>query len=214
MKKCSGCQQTKAATEFHKNRRQSDGLTCYCKDCVSTRNKGYREANREQILVKQAAYRDANKDQQAVRNRAYYEANRAQILARQQARGKIYREANGGQISIGQKEYREANKEQEAIRKKAYYEANRGQYAIRQRQRQQNLQQRTPSWADPVAIEAVYTEARELGLTVDHYYPLCGKTVSGLHVAANLRAISQRENDMKGSKHPADFYGPDGWRLG
>ena len=110
--------------------------------------------------------------------------------------------------------HREANKEQIAARDKAYYEANRGAYSIKARQRVQSMARRTPSWADSAAIEAVYAETRELGLTVDHYYPLCGKTVSGLHVAANLRAISQRENDMKGNKHPEEFYGPNGWRLG
>lgn len=67
--------------------------------------------------------------------------------------------------------------------------------------------QRTPAWANMKAIRAIYKEAARLGMTVDHYYPLNGETVSGLHVENNLRIISQSENDSKGNKHPDEFYG-------
>ena len=67
--------------------------------------------------------------------------------------------------------------------------------------------QRMPRWANISEIEKVYSAAKEAGMTVDHYYPLFGKTVSGLHVAANLRVIPQSENDSKGNKHPDEFYG-------
>lgn len=66
--------------------------------------------------------------------------------------------------------------------------------------------QRMPLWANKNAIKEIYKLAKKLSLTVDHYYPLCGETVSGLHVETNLRLISQKENDMKSNKHPDDFY--------
>lgn len=66
--------------------------------------------------------------------------------------------------------------------------------------------QRTPPWANKNAIKEIYRLAKKLNMTVDHYYPLCGETVSGLHVETNLRLISQKENDMKSNKHPDDFY--------
>jgi len=67
--------------------------------------------------------------------------------------------------------------------------------------------QRTPKWANHSAIKEIYKEAKKLNMTVDHYYPLCGETVSGLHVENNLRVIPQKENDMKSNKHPDEFYG-------
>ena len=66
---------------------------------------------------------------------------------------------------------------------------------------------RTPAWADLDKIASIYKEASKMGMTVDHYYPLQGIDVSGLHVENNLRIIPQSENDSKGNKHPNHFYG-------
>ncbi len=60
--------------------------------------------------------------------------------------------------------------------------------------------EQTPRWANMDAINAVYLRAKQAGLTVDHIVPLRGKTVCGLHVAWNLRAISHSENARKGNK--------------
>lgn len=68
--------------------------------------------------------------------------------------------------------------------------------------------QRTPKWSDRSEIRKIYKEAERTGMVVDHFFPLFGETVSGLHVPANLRVIPQAENDMKSNKHPEDFYGP------
>lgn len=65
---------------------------------------------------------------------------------------------------------------------------------------------RTPSWANLDAIKLVYLVAEQrtrlTGIPhhVDHFYPLNGKTVSGLHVPLNLRVIPARENLLKGAK--------------
>lgn len=66
---------------------------------------------------------------------------------------------------------------------------------------------RTPPWADQEAIRAVYAEAarvsQETGIEhhVDHFYPLQGKKVSGLHVHTNLRVLPGVENMKKGSRY-------------
>lgn len=64
---------------------------------------------------------------------------------------------------------------------------------------------RTPPWVDLAAIRAFYVEAKRLTVltgelhVVDHIVPMCGRTVSGLHVHWNLRVIHWRENARKGA---------------
>lgn len=63
--------------------------------------------------------------------------------------------------------------------------------------------QRTPTWADKDAIQAIYAEAdrmtRAIGIPhhVDHEIPLQGKLVSGLHVHNNLQILTGSENSKK-----------------
>lgn len=62
---------------------------------------------------------------------------------------------------------------------------------------------RTPAWADRESIAAFYVAAKHISMVtgvkhhVDHYYPLQGKYVSGLHVPDNLRIIPAAENFKK-----------------
>ncbi len=64
----------------------------------------------------------------------------------------------------------------------------------------------TPPWlteAHWIQIKEIYAEAERLtkdtGIRheVDHIVPLSGKTVSGLHVPWNLRAIPAEENNRR-----------------
>lgn len=67
-----------------------------------------------------------------------------------------------------------------------------------------------PAWADLAKLVGFYVEAlqrtRETGIAheVDHYYPLLGETVCGLHVPLNVRVISAAANASKGNRLPDD----------
>jgi hypothetical protein len=92
------------------------------------------------------------------------------------------------------------------LKQRAVLKAKWNRYALYTANYRASKKQRTPSWADITKMEELYRIASESGMTVDHYYPLNGTTVSGLHVETNLRIIPQSENDSKGNKHPEEFY--------
>ena len=70
--------------------------------------------------------------------------------------------------------------------------------------------QATPKWADEAAIVEIYARAKELTkLTgvrheVDHFYPLQGKLVCGLHCEANLQILTKTENIRKLNRMPEE----------
>ena len=73
---------------------------------------------------------------------------------------------------------------------------------------------RIPHWLTPDDFKTIemfyeaaahFTTVTGVKYAVDHYYPLQGKTVSGLHVPANLQVIPSALNVRKGNKHPDEF---------
>lgn len=85
---------------------------------------------------------------------------------------------------------------------------NKGKSAAISAKRRSSKLQATPIWADHHQIKKIYDTCIDITVStgilheVDHYYPLQGKTVCGLHVAENLRIITATENRSKRNAHP------------
>jgi hypothetical protein len=68
------------------------------------------------------------------------------------------------------------------------------------------------AWADEEKIRAMYAEAARLttetGIRheVDHYYPLQGELVCGLHCEENLQILTKVENIRKHNRMPEEYY--------
>ena len=84
--------------------------------------------------------------------------------------------------------------------------SNPAKVAVHRRRRKTNMKAATPSWLTAehwAAMDAIYAKARRLTETtgipheVDHEVPLDGRTVCGLHVPNNLRAIPQHDNNRR-----------------
>ena len=59
MKLCSGCNQEKAFTEFHKRNDRPCGYKNYCKDCANERRKEYYNRDKESGALKEMIWRRA-----------------------------------------------------------------------------------------------------------------------------------------------------------
>ncbi len=104
------------------------------------------------------------------------------------------------------KEWTAKNKEKKRLADKKFVKNNPAIVRSYKAKRRAKERQATPSWLTEVhleAIKAIYIEAdrlsNETGIRyeVDHIVPLSGKTVSGLHVPWNLRAIPAIENNRR-----------------
>jgi hypothetical protein len=158
-----------------------------CRLCAIERAARWAEANPERARRNwtKSHEREAAKALQ----RAHYEANKQDYILRATERNRSHPverlDANRAWVA--------KNKD-----KRAFYNASRRKAVVRA----------TPPWASIDAIAAVYTEAQRLTAqtgvrqSVDHFYPLKGKSVCGLHVAENLRVIPYADNCRKGNREP------------
>jgi len=123
----------------------------------------------------------------ALLKKRYYEENREIILARKRE----YTRAVSATVIAKRRDKR--RNDPKSLAKHNHNGALRRSAEVRA----------TPAWADLAKIESIYLAAlnksRETGIkySVDHIYPLRGKTVCGLHVPDNLQVITLRENCSK-----------------
>ncbi len=150
---------------------------------------GYK-AKRDDLVDKKRAYNAARKDEINAKSRSYRTQNLVKVLERSAK----YRDAN-----------REALREKGRAYQKTHPEVTRAT-SMRRIARKINA---TPAWVDHKAINAIYKECvritQETGVrhSVDHIYPLHGRTVCGLHVSWNLRVITYLENCRKLNRLPS-----------
>lgn len=174
-----------------------------CMECGRNSANEYMKRNRELVRLKEREKYASNPDAIRARKKEYDDRNRELINARARARvGEKTREAC--------REYYAKNKEERA----EYRRKNRGRYAMHANNRRDKVARATPIWANMDEIAAIYEEAARISDAtgvqhdVDHYYPLLGRTCSGLHVANNLRIIPHDINLKKHNKMPDEINDP------
>lgn len=102
------------------------------------------------------------------------------------------------------------HREKHLANKRIYRQANKGRIIALATARKKYIKQRTPIWVDADErwmIKEVYdlsaqrTKMTGFAWHVDHIIPLQGKTVSGLHIMANLQVIPGADNIRKKNKY-------------
>ena len=204
---------------------------------IALYDKKYYEANSETIKQKVREWVRSNPERKTKTDRAY-RANNAERTA-QLARD--YRQRNPERTAEGKKQWKEQNlcrvqqlrhnlywSDPERFRKAAaeFKRANRARYNSLHAQRKALKRNATPPWLTAEhrrVMQFTYDLAAacsaQLGQPyhVDHYVPLKGKGVCGLHVPWNLRAIPAVDNLRKNNELPEELQGwrrPDGTRCG
>ena len=168
-KVCKQCGAEKSFADFYRDARNPDGLIAVCKPCHIARTR---------------AWQARNADKFAEMGRRRHREN----VAEERAALRSWRERNRERYRANEREWRAKNSV-------SLYARNAKRTAAQK--------QATPPWADRAAIARIYADARRISIEtgvphhVDHILPLCGKTVSGLHVPANLRVIPASENVRK-----------------
>lgn len=174
-------------------------MTKWCKKCQAETE---RRPSGQCVICARAAvarYHAKNKERRNAENKEWRKKNAAKVSAQKKAR--YDREINNARTNA----YRRKNPEKVKAIQRAHYKRNPGLYISHALKREARMQQQHPSWADKEKIEAIYRQAAEfrdagIDVEVDHFYPLKGRTVSGLHCEFNLRIITRRENRSKGAR--------------
>lgn len=123
---------------------------------------------------------------------------------------KRWQEANRERRDAYNKRWRSENVGYRAVAIAEWSKANRGRVNAKNARRIAAKFRATPAWADHDAIRAIYAEAarltRETGIRheVDHFYPLQGELVCGLHCEANLQILTKEENIRKLNRMPEE----------
>ncbi len=93
------------------------------------------------------------------------------------------------------KEYRDLNKD----KYKLYYIKNRHKFIAKTAKYKARKLRACGSWSNFENIDFIYENCPE-GYHVDHWAPLCGDNVCGLHTEFNLQYLSQLDNLVKSNK--------------
>lgn len=193
-KRCTQCKTEKPFAAFRGERRTKIGLQSRCRECESAyaRTPARLEAcrRREEVKRKDPAHKAYHRDY----------SKRPGVVARRLATTKAWQAANPERLKFNNDSWREANPDRKARMNADWKRENPGAVTASLAKYRARKLRATPPWADLIAIRAVYMQAAELGLTVDHIVPLQGRSVCGLHVHWNLQLLSRKENAKKNNR--------------
>jgi len=214
-KMCVECKQQQEVSNFYKNKSTRDGLANKCKSCAAKYDAKYRMQNSVRLSKANAKWREQNATEHKNLMKRWRDSHRDELVE--------YRRKNRDAIQQAMAQWRILNQDHIQAYAARYYLLHRDEilercrvdriinsykYVARRMKRRADLKQATPKWADLKAIEQVYYECVQLTNTtgvaheVDHYYPINGELVCGLHVPNNLQILLAVDNNKKRNYHP------------
>lgn len=189
---CAKCAVEKPMTLdfFNKDSSVKSGLRTVCKLCQSKQARRWQAANSEKVRAAKLVYRSENSEKVAAYDAQYRSKNADKIRARKISK---------------------YDSETSCSRALAWQAKNPEKVLAVKSSRRAKKQSASPLWLTKehkARIKLIYRQAKVLtkitGIEhhVDHIVPLKGKSVSGLHVPWNLRAIPASVNFRKKNRVP------------
>ncbi len=178
MKRCTKCGEEKPQDEFHRHKKERDGLCSQCKVCAREKGRLYRkahpgeareyarlryEANPERGRESARLYREAHPEKVKKSQRRWWEAHREE----ERERSRLYYEANPEKRQEASRRWREANPEKVREMDRLYCEANPEK--VREKKQRRRVRKRG-NGIEPVSLEAVWE--RDGGIC-----HICGKRI-------------------------------------
>lgn len=188
-KECRSCGIVKCRADFVVNKQNKDLMHSYCKACVRIKSKENR-----------VKYQEKNKEY----SKKYYNENKEKY--------KIIAENTVERRRAASRKWLNANREKQYERNRVFFLKNPGLASAYYKIREIRKRRAVPAWADLAAIKEIYRKSvsisKETGILhhVDHYYPLAGKNVCGLHVIENLRIVPATVNLTKSNSFPLENF--------
>lgn len=179
MKTCTKCGEVKELAGFAKRAAAADGLTHYCKTCISGINRKRREANLESDREANAAWRAANKEHLTRKMREWRLAN----LDRAKAHEKASRE-KWARLNPAARRAKDRRCQPVVARAATAWDADFDRLVE----------------IEAYDVASLRTEATGVCWEVDHIVPLQSPKVCGLHNGHNLAVITRLQNKAKGNR--------------
>jgi hypothetical protein len=211
-RQCCKCSKYKLWAFFSKDTHHVTGHRTVCKECATKDFNIWKANNPEKYETAIARWLAENADYVRERAKKAAVTRRANFSDGEYASTqRAWRQTNSDHYREYTRGYRQLNKEKITQYNKAHRLENPHMYAAYDATKRAKRLERYVTWADQIAIEAIFEQARTLSVStgvqhhVDHIYPMLGRTVSGLHVPGNLQILTANENLRKSNKVVHDF---------
>lgn len=183
--KTKACRKCNIIYSLDNFRHRGKYVSHICKSCEAKAFKRWNTNNKDKKKARNARYTIKHRDELNAKKKDYYKKTRD----------------NKRREYIQRPDVRSREYERTALWKKKNPEKVN---AINAKRRAEKLK-RLPKWADIKAIRDFYVN-KPRGHEVDHFIPLVGKNVSGLHIVSNLQYLTKKQHASKLNKFDFEEY--------